>query len=407
MTKVDDSLLPLVESIWNYMARRYFEPIHRAAARDTKLLETLPGFLLKPKKIIFYFGRTHIGIEIDGPINIDKLPSMLEPQLVVKDYLDEEVNILEKIIGFNFDSSRPSLVIPLIGINQDLQFPTNRGFDELINLGWNFAAQNALQGLNCSAPSPICGEFSRIVNGWFHDANDTGLVSRHIKWLDFIPYELQEDDDKFMVRMKITIFDRLANLDSKFVYPIPESYKYGKLPQINRFIETWGNKNSSETDITSFLSKDDNKFILTMNFRATQVLSELTCHWQSEERNAIRPDFFVVKPDGYADIVEFKLPFVKGNAVVGGCNRETFSAWLNSYISQTRVYSSYFDDPNNRRWFEGEYGFKVHKPRRILVVGRRTDFESEVWREIASDYRDIEIINFDDLVDGVVAQFYM
>lgn len=407
MTKVDDSLWPSVESICNQMASRYFEPIHQAAVRDPKLLETLPGFLLKPEKIIFYFGKTHIGIENDGPISIDKLPSGIEPQLLLKDYLDEDINIFEKIIGFNFDSSRPNLVIPLVGINQDLQFPTNRGFDELVNLGWNFAAQNSLQGLNSPAPSPIEGEFSRVVNGWFHDANDAGLVSRHIKWLDFIPYELQEDDDKFMVRMDISIFDRLAKYDSKFVYPIPESYKYGKLPQINRFIEKWGSKSSSETDITSFLSKDENKFILTMNFRAKQVLSELTCQWQSEDKNAIRPDFFVVKPDGYADIVEFKLPFIKGNTVVGGGNRETFSAWLNSYISQTRVYSSYFDDPNNRRWFEEKYGFKVHKPRRILVVGRRTDFESEVWREIVSDYRDVEIINFDDLVDGVVAQFYM
>ncbi|HHQ4541724.1 TPA: Shedu anti-phage system protein SduA domain-containing protein, partial [Aeromonas veronii] len=177
--------------------------------------------------------------------------------------------------------------------------------------------------------------------------------------------------------------------------------------QINRFIETWGNKNSSETEITSFLAKDENRFILTMNFRAKQAFPELTCEWQSENKQAIRPDFFVVKPDGYADIVEFKLPFVKGKTIVGGVNRETYSAWLNSYISQTRVYSSYFDDPNNRSWFERKYGFKVHKPRRILVVGRRTDFDSEIWREIASDYRDIDIINFDDFVDSVLAQFYM
>ncbi|MEH8110201.1 DUF4263 domain-containing protein [Aeromonas veronii] len=407
MTKIDDSLWPSVETIMNNMVNRYFSHIHRAAALDPKRLETLPGFLLSPQKVIFYFGRTHIGIEIDGPESIEQLPSQIEPQVIVNDYLDKDCNLFEKIIGFNYDSSRPNLVIPLIGINQDLQFPTNRGFDALVNLGWNFVAQSSLQGLNSPAPRPIEGMFSRIVNGWFHDANEVGLISRHIKWLDFIPYEMKEDDDKFMIRMEISLFDRLAELDSNFVYPIPDDYKYGKLPQINRFIETWGNKNSSETEITSFLAKDENRFILTMNFRAKQAFPELTCEWQSENKQAIRPDFFVVKPDGYADIVEFKLPFVKGKTIVGGVNRETYSAWLNSYISQTRVYSSYFDDPNNRSWFERKYGFKVHKPRRILVVGRRTDFDSEIWREIASDYRDIDIINFDDFVDSVVAQFYM
>ncbi|HHQ4542961.1 TPA: hypothetical protein ACSP10_003759, partial [Aeromonas veronii] len=186
MTKIDDSLWPSVETIMNNMVNRYFSHIHRAAALDPKRLETLPGFLLSPQKVIFYFGRTHIGIEIDGPESIEQLPSQIEPQVIVNDYLDKDCNLFEKIIGFNYDSSRPNLVIPLIGINQDLQFPTNRGFDALVNLGWNFVAQSSLQGLNSPAPRPIEGMFSRIVNGWFHDANEVGLISRHIKWLDFI-----------------------------------------------------------------------------------------------------------------------------------------------------------------------------------------------------------------------------
>ncbi|MDT4873122.1 hypothetical protein FQZ97_1083490 [compost metagenome] len=143
-----------------------------------------------------------------------------------------------------------------------------------------------------------------------------------------------------------------------------------------------------------------------MKFGAKDIFSELTCEWQSEERNSIRPDFFVLQPNGYADIVEFKLPEIDKEFIVGSKNRETFSSWLNSYISQTRVYATYFDDPNNRRWFENKYGFKVHKPRRWLVVGRRGDFDSDVWREIMSDHRDLEILTFDDLIDGVVVQFY-
>lgn len=187
---------------------------------------------------------------------------------------------------------------------------------------------------------------------------------------------------------------------------MPDDYKFIQLPKINRFIEIWGNSQSTEPDITSHLSKEENKFILTMKFGAKDVFSELTCEWQSEERNNIRPDFFVVQPNGYADIVEFKLPEIDKEFVVGSKNRETFSSWLNSYISQTRVYATYFDDPNNRRWFESKFGFKVHKPRRWLVVGRRSDFDSDVWREIMSDHRDLEIITFDDLIDGVVVQFY-
>ncbi|GAB4032683.1 hypothetical protein GCM10028774_13920 [Spirosoma jeollabukense] len=114
-----------------------------------------------------------------------------------------------------------------------------------------------------------------------------------------------------------------------------------------------------------------------------------------------------MQPNGYANIVEFKLPYLKSNLVTGRSNRETFSAEINSYISQTRVYKSYFDDPNNRKWFEAKYGFKVFNPRRILVIGRRWDFRNDDWREIVADYKDIEIMTYEDLVDGVVAQFYI
>ena len=87
-------------------------------------------------------------------------------------------------------------------------------------------------------------------------------------------------------------------------------------------------------------------------------------------------------------------------------SRYSYSTVYNSYIAQTRVYRSYFEDPNNRRWFEKKYGFKVYKPKRYLVVGRRNDFECDEWIEIKSDYTDVEIVTYDDLVDTVVSQFY-
>ena len=100
-----------------------------------------------------------------------------------------------------------------------------------------------------------------------------------------------------------------------------------------------------------------------MGFMGTGVHSQVKCDWQSEEKDEIIPDFFVVRANGYADIVEFKLPKVK-------------------------------------------YGFKVYKPKRYLVVGRRNDFECDEWVEIKADYTDVEIVTYDDLIDTVVSQFY-
>ena len=100
------------------------------------------------------------------------------------------------------------------------------------------------------------------------------------------------------------------------------------------------------------------------------------------------------------------MPTLKGKSIVGRTNRETFSSELNSYISQTRNYKTYFEDPNNRKWVQEKYGIKVHYPKRYLIIGRRWDFPGEIWKEIVNDYTDIEILTYEDLIDGVVAQFY-
>ncbi|MBX3050613.1 MAG: DUF4263 domain-containing protein [Caldilineaceae bacterium] len=404
--EIHSSIEPFVVLFMQELMNNYWGPLYRYIKANPKLIKTAPGFLLDNEKVIVYVGRTHIAVEYTGSEIATEIKSEGGFELQFHEYSTKECNLLEQIIGFEYDSTT-DISMPLLPFNEDLIFPTNRGWDMLAELGWNFDAQDSIMGINIPCPKPLPGQFARIVNGMFFDGGESGLKSRRIKWLDFFPLifdESNEDYDRFLFNLEY-MKDFVAP-DAHYSYPMPADYKFIQLPKINRFIEVWGYSGSTETDITSFLANRDHEFILTMKFGAREVYSELTCEWQSEERNNIRPDFFVVQPNGYADIVEFKLPKIDKNFIVGSRNREAFSAWLNSYIAQTRVYSTYFDDPNNRKWFEEKYGFKVHRPRRWLVVGRRRDFDSDIWREIISDYRDLEIMTFDDLIDGVVVQFY-
>lgn len=404
--EVHTTIKPLVMTFLRELMRTYWGPLYHYIKGKPELITTVPGFLIEHQKVIVYVGRTHIAVEYTGSEFIDELKPKGEMEIQYHDYSTKECNLLEQIIGFKYDSTLGG-TMPLPPFNEDLLLPTNRGWNKLSELGWNFAAQNSVMGFNTPSPEPMEGKFTRIVNGMFFDADDSGLKSRRVKWLDFFPISFDGSDEEVdSITFNLEPMNDLVEPDANYKFPMPDGYKFIQLPKINKFIERWGNKDSSEPDITSFLSEPENEFILTMKFGASHIHSELTCEWQSEDRKDIRPDFFVVQPNGYADIVEFKLPDVAKNTVVGSSNRETFGAWLSSYISQTRVYSSYFDDPNNRKWFEEEYGFKVHKPRRYLIVGRRHDFDSDVWREIMSDYKDLEILTFDDLIDGVVVQFY-
>ena len=127
----------------------------------------------------------------------------------------------------------------------------------------------------------------------------------------FIDETSHTDVDEF--RIDLSYYDKNWFEDLNYEFPQAQTYKYEKLIQVNKCIEISGTKEYSEPQITDFLSKKENQFILTMGFFSTKIHSQVLCEWQSEQRDTIKPDFFVVKPNGYADIVEFKLPYLKGN----------------------------------------------------------------------------------------------
>jgi len=411
---MNDSTTPRIREayhqIYEILRDKYLLRIDDYVYQNQMDLATVTGFLIEPETIIVYIGRTHLAIEFMGPERINELHPSAAIDFRFMDLTSPDMNFMEEIIGFAFDGT-VDFDFELPYFSEDLILPTNKGHDKLQELGWNFAAQSMVMGFNIRALSVPENNHVRLINSFFFDSNDNGLITRHIKWIDFIPLNIIKDDDEVKeLAIHFEIYrDELIENDANYIYPMPdkEDYKYAKLPIINRFIELAGNKKTSEPTITKFLSLKENQFILSMAFLARSVHYQLSCEWQSEEKNALEPDFFVVHPNGYADIVEFKLPDLKSSTVTGRANRETFSAEINSYISQTRVYSTYFDDPNNRMWFEANYGFQVHHPKRILVLGRRSDFSNDEWRELVADYRDIEIITYDDLVSGITAQFYM
>jgi len=396
---------------FDYLSRFYLFPLYHYLKANEELIPQFPAFLLHPTRIIMYFGKTHLAIEYSGPESKDILePETLMP-LSYFDYTQSDSNFFESIVGFSFkEGSNSGFAMPLPQFMEDMIIPTDSGFDKLIELKWNFATQDSIMGLNVAGITIEEKQFNRWVNSLFFHADKNGLKTRHIKWIDFIP--LVFDDSGAETDQLVIDFSFMKNLvpiDAKYQYPSPKliDFKYAKLPQLNRFIELVGTSETTELAITSFLSESQNRFILTMGILSKEIYSQLKGVWQSESTDPIIPDFFALRPNGYADIVEFKLPYLKGNAIVGRSNRETFSAEINSYISQTRVYKTYFEDPANRHWFKSNYGFEVLYPKRILVIGRRWDFSTKEWKEIINDYRDVEILTYDDLIDGVTAQFYM
>lgn len=400
-----------IKNIIDAIEDRYWLPLYRYLEANSEYIKTFPAFLLAPDMITLHIGKNHIGIEYSGVETIEKLPTSSLLNISCNDYSESDSNYFEDIIGFQYDSTHEkNLMMPLPYYMDDLVLPTNRGVDKLVELRWNWSAQNAIIGINSFSFYVEKGKFTRLINARFYDADESGLKTRFIKWIDFVPIEFfQNENDETQLKIRLSELVNLIEYDAKFRFPLPDKddFKYNKLPQLNRFIELVGSNATNEIEITDFLELEANRFILSMAFLGTQIYSQKLCKWQSETREDIKPDFFIEKPNGYSDIVEFKLPNLKSKSVVGKSNRETFSAEINSYISQTRTYKEYFEDPNNRTWIKDEHNILVRYPRRTLVIGRRWDFSNEEWKKIIDDYHNIEIITYDDLIDGVMAQFYM
>lgn len=404
-----DNSHQVVKTISDILMKNYWGPIFHYVKENQGLLNTIAGFLLEPEVLTFYLGKTHLGIEYYGP---ERIPCLNEygKKIDIKfyDYTSHD-DFIEKIIGFKFEDSK-EIFNPMPLMSEDLIFPTKKGLDKLIDLKWDFFAQNALIGFNLGSPRLHKGEFHRLINARFFDSDENGLKTRHIKWIDFFPL-VQKEHTKDEVKLEIDLNyynrDQMV-VDANYTYPLPDKtdFKYSKLYRINRFIEMIGDKNNSEPQITKFLSDDENRFILTMAFAVKEIYPEKECEWQSEEKKPVKPDFFIENTNGYTDIVEFKLPYLKSKTIVGSENRSSFSAEMNSYISQIRTYSEYFNDPNNRKWVQEKYGINVYYPKRKLVVGRRFDFSHEEWRKIVSEYNNVEIITYDDLIDRVRVQLY-
>lgn len=383
----------------------YWQPIRERVKNDKTLIDTIPDFLINPEKIVFYFNKTHLAVEYFGKIQAEEVHEEGTIQSICHDFTQKE-SFFEEIIGFQFDTTT-KVKFPIPHFLENHIAPTNKGIDKLLELKWNFDAQEAIISINSGNFYFAENSFTRIVNSFYFDEQNGFLKTRHIKWLDCYPIhfsDIDEDYERFEFPMEV--FKQQLEKDPKYLFPKVLDFKYSKLQKLNRFIELVADDSIIEADITTYLALPENEFILTMAFFATSISSQKLCEWQSEEKTPLKPDFFITQPNGYANILEFKLPILKSRSVTGMSNRETFSAELNSYISQVRVYKKYFEDPNNRVWMQQEHNLKIESPKKILVIGRRWNFENTEWKEIVADYKDLEIFTYDDIIDGILAQLY-
>jgi hypothetical protein len=123
-----------------------------------------------------------------------------------------------------------------------------------------------------------------------------------------------------------------------------------------------------------------------------------------EDRETLIPDYLMVKQDGTIDILDLKTAALKkhqNSLLKGGKARCRFKDYVGELIAQLYGYRRYFEIESNLKWFENNFGLKVHKPKLIGIVGNYDNFQREEIDLAMNQYKDdivlysyAELINF-------------
>jgi hypothetical protein len=99
----------------------------------------------------------------------------------------------------------------------------------------------------------------------------------------------------------------------------------------------------------------------------------------------------------WADVIDLKLPTEP--VFVGPADRPRLSAAVAEAAAQLRHYASWFDDRKIASRVEEKYGFRCHKPKQVVVIGRDPRKFTEAQQLAArSSYPDLEIVTYDRLL---------
>ena len=121
-----------------------------------------------------------------------------------------------------------------------------------------------------------------------------------------------------------------------------------------------------------------------------------------DESGPLIPDFMLEPVNGFADVLDLKLPGVP--LVTGGRDRLHPTAQVTEAIAQVREYRAYFDDPAHVQAVQDRYGLQAYRPAVAVVIGRdpgpgRNPFElRRIWDELPSH---VSIMTYDQLLRQV------
>lgn len=342
-----------------------------------------------PRQLSFGVLKDQFVVEYIGPEILEddsfSTTGMYQPKKNIYDFLGMEIGHINTV-GF-----------PCYQNIENMSFFIGNAIEELSNYFYDYTQLPSDLMVNgfldiSQATEPI---YLSNVNFFWTDLNGF-LKIRHIDFMEIIPFingDLYYHDDAGLANVADVI------LETEF-----PKYEVKLHKALNEFIEFIHMEDISEPKITSYLEK--NPEILQIAFGAHRLNPQVILEWQyPTDKSDLKPDFLIEGMDGYADILEFKLPNLKSNPVVGTKERSHPSFEIDSAISQIDLYEEWCHQHINRDWLEKEKGIKILNPRRILVIGHSDNFPA-IDRQMLRRTRNIQIFTYDEFIELARFQVY-
>ncbi|MEA5140708.1 Shedu anti-phage system protein SduA domain-containing protein [Arcicella rigui] len=237
-----------------------------------------------------------------------------------------------------------------------------------------------------------------VSNTNFFWTDEEGLLKiKHIDFLEIFP----RDEEGNVYYQDTSALDNFANFIINYKVPTYKTELHGIL---NEFIELINLRDVSEPQITKFLS--DNPKILQLAFGVNELNPEVLLKWQyNTDKDDLKPDFLPIRMDGYADLMEFKLPYLKRNPMVGTPERRHSSFEINTAISQLDTYEEWCSQKINTDWLEQNKNIKILHPRRFLIIGHSKDFLKEDRAKLRNK-RNTTVFTYDEFIEMTRFQLY-
>lgn len=389
MFNSSDEVSDFVQHLAKKLNDQVFLPVYQALQRNPELRKHLNPAFPYPREMRIGILDTCLAIEYIGPEIVEDdnitLQGIYQPKINLFQFLDIDLQHLKS----------PS--VPCTVHIQDTAFFLGDALDYLCEYFYDFTQIPTTFMLNGFIDLTQVEKPMFISNTTFFWTDEEGALKiKHIDFLEVFPFEsdsvVYHADDSLRDFAKLIIENEVP------------TYRLELHRMLNEFIEFINLPGVTEPKITEFLSK--NPEILQIAFGVHKLNPQVHMEWQYDAgKPNLIPDFLPQRMDGYSDILEFKLPYVKSKPMVGPIERHHPSFEIDSAISQIDMYEEWVSQEVNTRWLEEKKNIKVMHPKKYLIIGHSKEFSAEERRKLRK-IRNTIVFTYDEFIEMARYQIY-